>query len=99
MTWAISTRRALVVAAAVGLGLTGLPLTAPVVAVPAIPPQGAVPDLAANGWVRVLDENFNGSALDESIWNVPEGPAGTTGYRTRDALRVANGNLTVRTFS
>jgi beta-glucanase (GH16 family) len=97
MRWAISTRPVYAFAAAVGLGVTGLAPTTG--SAPRVPPQGAVPDLAGNGWVKVLDENFNGSSLDESIWHVPEGPAGTTGYRSRDALQVANGNLTIRTFS
>ena len=52
------------------------------------PPDGSVPDLEAAGWQLVLDDDFDGPVLDESVWKVHDGPgctaqAGTHGARSR----------------
>ena len=51
----------------------------------------------AQGWQPVLDENFNGAALDESVWTV--GRFDYDGIHNRDAVDVAGGNLRLTTFT
>ena len=64
------------------------------------PPEGSIPDLAALGWRPVLDENFNGTALDESVWSVAQSQTYITdGVRSRDAVKVAGGNLSLTTYT
>ena len=80
--------------------LSGGPGTAANPAVPArpaAPPEGSIPDLSARGWQPVLDENFTGAALDESVWTV--GRFDYDGIHNRDAVDVAGGNLRLTTFT
>jgi len=75
-------------------------LALPAVRATATPPEGVVPDLAALGWVKVLDDQFNGTAVDESVWKTREGPGVSgPGWNTRDAVRVSGGELSITTYS
>ena len=64
---------------------------------PASPPEGSIPDLAAQGWQPVFDENFDGATLDESVWT--QGRFDYDGIHDRDAVDVADGNLRLTTFT
>jgi hypothetical protein len=95
-------RAAAVVLAAAVLGpvLNGGPLAeaAPSAPVrPASPPEGSIPDLAAQGWQPVLDENFNGATLDESVWTI--GKFDWDGIHNRETVDVVDGNLQLTTFT
>lgn len=48
----------------------------------------SVPDLGALGWQPVLDENFDGDSLDETVWNIHEGRGLKEGFYNRDAVRI-----------
>lgn len=117
MRWGAWLRRAVSVTTVVGLGISAA--SAPVASAPArasgttgpvrvvSPPEGAVPDLTALGWSPVFDEEFTGTAIDESVWNLTTGP-GTSGPGTyrREAVRVVadpgqpgDGHLEVLTYS
>lgn len=82
-----------------GLAAAPAPVQAAPVApvAPASPPEGSIPDLAAAGWQPVLDENFNGNSLDESVWTV--GEFSWDGLHTRDSVDVAGGNLKLTTYT
>jgi hypothetical protein len=47
----------------------------------------------------VLDENFDGTAVNESIWEVPEADWGLGGGLSKDAVTVGDGMLSIRAFS
>ena len=69
-------------------------------AAPASPPEGSIPDLAAMGWVPVLDENFTGTTLDESVWNVVQSQHYIDGgIASRDAVSVSGGNLRLSNYT
>lgn len=98
-------RRLAVLCAACGIGATatGGVVIPPVAATPSAvlsPPEGSIPDLAALGWRPVLDENFNGTAVDESVWSIAQSQSYIVdGVRSRDAVRVAGGNLSLTTYT
>ncbi|MGH9184266.1 MAG: glycoside hydrolase family 16 protein, partial [Acidimicrobiales bacterium] len=64
------------------------------------PPEGSIPDLAALGWQAVFDEQFNGSAVDESVWNILEEHGfAPDGINTRDTVSVTGGNLRMTNYT
>lgn len=89
---------AIALPAAPGPGTVGVAGAAPL-----IPPGiGSVPDLSSPtyGWQRVFEDNFNGTSLDESVWSIREkAGASGPGWRTRESVTVANGELTLRAFT
>jgi len=108
-------RRATTVLVAMALGAATATVTAtgPAQAAPAaperaaLPPEGDVPDIEAAGWVPVLDEEFTGTTVDESIWTISEGPGKAgPGMNTRDAVRIepdpgqsGDGTATITTYT
>jgi len=122
MRWARFTRvarRGTTLLMAVGLSTSGVAMIAPATpsgaapaapdapTAPALPPEGAVPDIEGQGWAKVLNEEFTGATLDESIWTVSEGP-GTAGpgMNTKDAVRIepdpgqaGDGTATITTYT
>ncbi|HEY3142664.1 MAG TPA: hypothetical protein VGJ86_16110, partial [Acidimicrobiales bacterium] len=54
----------------------------------------SVPDLAGLGWIPVLEDDFDGDALDERVWTIDTG-----GTDVRDAVSVGDGVATLTTFS
>jgi beta-glucanase (GH16 family) len=61
--------------------------------------MGSVPNLGDLGWQRVFDENFDGGSLDESLWHIQEGAGVSPATNTRDAITVADGKLTINTYT
>lgn len=65
---------------------------------PAVPVQvSAIPDLAALGWVKVFDDDFNGSSVDPSKWEVAHGDH--FGIKNQAAAIVSGGQLQLRTYT
>ena len=104
MAWNLRARRNRVAVCAVLIGAIAI-TSAPHAAVPArptssSPPEGTIPDLAASGWQPVLDEDFSGTGLDESVWQVTNNHGYTTrGTRTADTVGVSDGNLELTTYT
>lgn len=76
MGWGRVRRRAAACFVACGVGISGavvVPTAGPAVgtsrAAPLSPPEGTIPDLAGLGWEPVFEEEFEGTTLDESVWN------------------------------
>lgn len=69
-------------------------------AAPVSPPEGTIPDLAALGWQPVLDEDFEGTSLDTSLWTRAQNPGYTIqGLWTHDVVSVGGGNLALATYT
>ncbi|HMG43444.1 MAG TPA: glycoside hydrolase family 16 protein [Acidimicrobiales bacterium] len=65
------------------------------------PPEGTIPDLAALGWQPVFDENFDGTALDQSVWTVLQDDTHPVdGVHTRDTVGLDGaGHLKLSSYS
>lgn len=100
--------RRTVVLAALLLLSGGLVAPAAADRVTATPPEGAVTDLAASGsvvgsvppgWQAVFQENFDGSSLDESLWDIRKGPGISNAVNSRGAISVGGGELKISTYT
>lgn len=65
---------------------------------PPPPPEQPAEALPPAGYRLVLEEGFDGAALDASLWNVMDAPR-RDAMATPDAVTVSGGVLTLRTFT
>lgn len=96
-------RRALASVAVLGLAVSAsiaTPATATPrsVTAPLSPPEGVIPDLGALGWQPVLNENFDGTTLDEGLWHTAHG-TDWKGIVVPEANSVGGGNLTMSVYT
>ena len=110
MRWGKGRRRVAAWFVVCGLGISGalVPQAAYSTAVssagpsaPLSPPEGTIPDLAALEWQPVFDEQFDGSAVDESVWSIlQDDPHPADGLHTRDTVSVdGSGHLQMSTYT
>lgn len=84
--------------AAPAAGTPSTPATPERAAAPLSPPEGVIPDLNALGWQPVLNEDFAGTTLDESLWHTAHG-TDWKGIVVPEAVSVGGGNLTMSVYT
>jgi len=81
-------------AAVQGSGVADVP---PLQRTPALPylPQAAAPTASTGPWTQILDDEFNGTAVNPSVWRVWDNPTGKV-HLARNVV-VANGIVSLKT--